>query len=164
MDILISYLISMRKLFSIIILSLIFAVAAIAKDWSDDDIPLGMEAITINNVRYIVPKGTKIKKNGKALSLESRDEYISRRFQTMDSRLRILEKNEGKLRSDIVLLKGTIDRLRTELRNQEVNPKSFDENKLRSDIMDLFKGVIDKLQTELQQQGSNPKDSIEIPE
>jgi len=154
----------MRKLVPIFILFLIFAVGVIAKEPSEDKIPPGMEIIILNNVRYLVPLGTRIKDEGGALSVEGHNEYAARRFQNIGGRLKILEENEKKIRSDIRTLKEIAYRLQTGLRQQEVDSASFNEKKLRSDIIGLLKGVIDKLQIELQQQEASSGNLIEAPE
>lgn len=118
----------MRKLFPIIILFFIFAIVVIAKESPDDNVPSGMEVITINKIRYLVPKGTKVKTDGGVVSLEGRNEYAARRFESMDIRLRTLEENGKKLRSDIIeLLKKVVNKLQIESQQQESNSKGFIE-------------------------------------
>ena len=119
----------MRKVFPVIILFLIFTTVAIAEEIPNEEIPPNMEVITIRNVRYIVPKGMKLKADEAGiLRLETRDEYVARTFYNMDVRLKTLEENEKKLRSDIIgLFTEIINKLQTGLKQQESNLKNLIE-------------------------------------
>ena len=55
----------------------------------------GMEMITIQNVRYVVPKGTKFSKRADVITFEGPGEYTARRLSEMERRL---EESEEKLK------------------------------------------------------------------
>ena len=117
----------MQKILPVIILFLILATAVIAEEPPDEEIPPNMEVLTIRNVSYIVPKGMKLKPDDHGiLRLETRDEYMARTFHNMDNRLKALEENERKLRSDIIgLFTEIINKLQTGLKQQESNLKNL---------------------------------------
>ncbi len=117
----------MRKLLLTIALFYVFAIAVIAGEVKDDSVPPGMEIIVINKVRYIVPKGTKVKTVGGVTTLEGRNEHIIGRFETMDIRIRTLEANEKKNRSDIELLKETVEELQAQYQSMQPNADNFIE-------------------------------------
>lgn len=119
----------MQKIFPVIILFLIFTIGVIAEELPNEEIPPNMEVITIGKVNYIVPKGMRMKKNeAGVLTLETRDEYMARSFQNMNNRLKDLEENERKFRSDIIeLFTEIINKLQTGLKQQESNLKNLIE-------------------------------------
>jgi len=106
-----------------------FATGAIAKERLDKEIPPNMEVITIRNVSYIVPIGMRMRLGDDGISrLETRDEFMARTFYNTDIRLKTLEENEKKFRSDIIeLFKEIINKLQTELQQQESNLKNLTE-------------------------------------
>ncbi len=101
----------MRKAILTILLSFLPVVAVIAEEKSNRDVPPGMEVITINKVRHIVPKGTKIYEKDGVQVLEGRNEYIAGRFDVIDKRLESLTETEKKLVLDVEQLKKTIEKL-----------------------------------------------------
>lgn len=54
-------------------------------------VPPGMELIEIANVRYMVPKGTKVREDTGVVRFEGLDEYTGRRFLEMEGRLGAIE-------------------------------------------------------------------------
>jgi len=104
-------------------------MVVIAEESLNEEIPPNMEVLTIGKMRYIVPIGMRMKKNeAGVLTLETRDEYIARTFYNMNNRLKTLEENEKKFRSDIIgLFKEIINKLQTGLKQQESNLENLIE-------------------------------------
>lgn len=82
----------MRKihlfLVSILVLTAILTITAKSEEVI---VPPGMEIIRIDGVRYIVPKGTKIRKRAGVILFEGVDEYVVNRFVDFDKRLATIE-------------------------------------------------------------------------
>ncbi len=90
----------MRKtrlfLVSILVLTAILTITAKAVEVI---VPPGWEIIRIQGVRYLVPKGTKIRKRGGVISLtEVVNEYLVNRFVDFDKRLAAIEKELKQLK------------------------------------------------------------------
>ncbi len=89
----------MRKihlfLVSVLVLTAILALTAKAEEVI---VPPGMEIIRIQGVRYLVPKGTKIRKSSGVISFEGVDEYLVNRFVEIDKRLAAMEKEIEQLK------------------------------------------------------------------
>ena len=93
----------MKKLFFLIlifILSTIFII--IVKAQEELEAPPGMEIIKIGDVRYIVPQGTKMRKQGGIVTLEGHNEYMARRFSDVEERLKVVEREIEELRSIVL--------------------------------------------------------------
>jgi hypothetical protein len=54
-------------------------------------VPVGMEEINIGRVKMIVPKGMKTRKHGSHVTLEDPNEYLARRLQEMNDRIKKIE-------------------------------------------------------------------------
>ena len=100
-----------RRVILIMFLSFVLGVAAIAEKRSNEDVPPGMEIITINNVRYLVPKGTKIHKRGGVFVLEGQSEYMAKRFDIIDKHLESIKEKEKGLSFEVEQLKKTVEKL-----------------------------------------------------
>ncbi len=90
----------MRKihlfLVSILVLTAILTITAKAEEVI---VPPGWELIRIQGVRYLVPKGTKIRKRGGVILLtEVVNEYLANRFVEFDKRLAAIEKELKQLK------------------------------------------------------------------
>lgn len=89
----------MRKihlfLVSILVLTSILTITAKSEEVI---VPPGMEIIRIQGVRYLVPKGTKIRKRGGVILFEGIDEYVVNRFVGFDKRLAAIEKEIEQLK------------------------------------------------------------------
>lgn len=96
----------MRKI-STIVLALGLICLSLQAD--DKKAPPGMEIISIGNVDYVVPKGTKIKKKDGVISLEGRFEYTARRFSEVEEKISALEEKNQALENKFEDLKKLID-------------------------------------------------------
>jgi hypothetical protein len=105
----------MRRVILGLLLVFILAIAAIAAGKAREDVPPGMEIITIDKVNYLVPKGTKVFERNGTLVLESRSEYMVRRFDLLDQELKLIRTQEESLATEIKALKDKI----TELENSD---------------------------------------------
>ncbi len=89
----------MRKihlfLVSILVLTAILTITANSEEVI---VPPGMEIIRIEGVRYLVPKGMKIRKRGALILFEGVDEYLVPRFVDFDKRLAAIEKELKQLK------------------------------------------------------------------
>ncbi len=90
----------MRKihlfLVSILVLTAILTITAKAEEVI---VPPGWEIIRIHGVRYLLPKGTKIRKRaGVILLTEVVNEYLANRFVDFDKRLAAIEKELKQLK------------------------------------------------------------------
>ncbi len=89
----------MRKihlfLVSILVLTAILTITAKAEEVI---VPPGMEIIRMHGVRYLVPKGGKIKKRGGVITFEGATEYLMNRFVDFDKRLAAIEKELKQLK------------------------------------------------------------------
>lgn len=86
----------MRKvLFVVFVLISVFsAVLVIAKDnGNEKEIPNGMEVLEAGNVKFVVPKGTKIKQEGNVVTVEDISAYSARRFLEMEGRFAEMEED-----------------------------------------------------------------------
>ncbi|UCB57139.1 MAG: hypothetical protein JSV30_00690 [Candidatus Omnitrophota bacterium] len=86
----------MRKvLFVVFVLISVFsAVLVIAKDnGNEEEVPNGMEVLEAGNVRFIVPKGTKMKQEGNVVTVEDISAYSARRFLEMEGRFTGVEED-----------------------------------------------------------------------
>ena len=103
----------MRKIHLFLILIFVFSAVfiIIAKAEEKEEVPPGMEIIEIGNVRHIVPKGTKIRKDGGVITLEGHNEYMARRFSDIEERLAEVEAKEERLREEVEQLKKVLDEI-----------------------------------------------------
>ena len=101
----------MRRIILITFLSFVLGAAAIAEKRSNEDVPPGMEIITMNKVRHVVPKGTKIHKKGGVFVLEGQSEYIAGRFDIIDKHLESIKEKEKELTFEVEGLKRTVEKL-----------------------------------------------------
>ena len=62
-----------------------------------EDISPGMETIIIQNVRYLLPKGTKFRKRAGVITFEGAGEYTARRLWDLEERLQESEKELKRL-------------------------------------------------------------------
>lgn len=73
---------------------------------SPEDIPVGMEVMTIGNVNHIVPIGTKVYQDGDVVIFESRSEYMARKFLDIDNRLGQLDEQIKKINAVLDKIQG----------------------------------------------------------
>ena len=66
-----------------------------------DDLAPGMELIIINNVRYLVPRGTKIREIAGVITFEGPGEYTARRLTEFDAVIRENDKEIKRLRREL---------------------------------------------------------------
>ena len=89
----------MRKIYlflvSILVLTAILTITAKAEEVI---VPPGMEIIRMHGVRYLVPKGAKIKKRGGVILFEGATEYLMKSFVDFDKRLAAIEKELKQLK------------------------------------------------------------------
>jgi uncharacterized small protein (DUF1192 family) len=89
----------MRKihlfLVSVLVLTAILTLTAKAEEVI---VPPGMEIIRIQGVRYLVPKGSKVRKSGGVILFEGVDEYMVNKFVELDKRLAAMEKEIEQLK------------------------------------------------------------------
>ncbi len=89
----------MRKihlfLVSVLVLTAILTLTAKAEEVIG---PPGMEIIRIQGVRYLVPKGSKIRKSRGVILFEGVDEYMVNKFVELDKRLAAMEKEIEQLK------------------------------------------------------------------
>lgn len=89
----------MRKihlfLVSVLVLTAILTLTAKAEEVI---VPPGMEIIRIQGVRYLVPKGSKIRKSRGVILFEGVDEYMVNKFVELDKRLAAMEKEIEQLK------------------------------------------------------------------
>lgn len=88
---------------------LVLGVICFSLQADEKKAPPGMEIISIGNVDYVVPKGTKIKKKDGIISLEGRFEYIARRFSEVEEKISLLENENKVLENKFEDLKKLID-------------------------------------------------------
>lgn len=118
----------MRRIIFIILLSFVLGTAAIAEKRSNEDVPPGMEVIIINKVRYLVPKGTKIRKKGGVFVLEGKSEYMAERFDIVDKQLKAIKEKESELVFEVEQLKKIVEKLRKSNEKLQLEFISFKEN------------------------------------
>ena len=94
----------MRKTHFLLILIFFcsFISIIIAKAEERQEAPPGMEIIIIGDVRHIVPKGTKILKQGGVVTLEGHNEYMARRFSDVEQRLSAVEREIEELKQIVL--------------------------------------------------------------
>lgn len=71
----------------------------------------GMEVIEIGETKVVVPKGTKVHKTGSLITFEDTGEYMSRRFEELDTRLKQIEAQQEELRKELQELHKMVDGL-----------------------------------------------------
>ena len=97
----------MKKLligFGIVLLVLPVLSSAQDKDYTVNDnsdeannntnsvVPEGMEAVNVKGFNLLIPKGAKIDFNGAQLIVEDTTQYMSRKFEEIDMRLKKIER------------------------------------------------------------------------
>ncbi len=90
------------------IISLMFWSLSYARE-NNNLPPEGMEIIKVGNAKVLVPKGTRVKKEGDMNVVESISEYSSRKFTEIDKRFKNIEKNLDQIKEDILKIKSSID-------------------------------------------------------
>jgi hypothetical protein len=102
----------MRKihlfLVSILVLTAILTITAKAEEVI---VPPGMEIIRIQGVRYLVPKGTKIRKRGGVILFEGVNEYMVNKFVDLDKRLAAIEMEIKQLKKVLGETQKGVDQL-----------------------------------------------------
>ncbi|MCZ6674765.1 MAG: hypothetical protein O7C75_17690 [Verrucomicrobia bacterium] len=71
-----------------------------------EDLSSSMETITLQNVRYLLPKGTKFRKRAGVITFEGPGEYTARRLSDLEERLQESE-NELKRLERVFRSRGT---------------------------------------------------------
>ncbi len=69
----------------------------IGKGAEDNPVSPRMETITIQNVRYLLPKGTKFRKRAGVITFEGPGEYTARRLSELEERFQESEKKLNRL-------------------------------------------------------------------
>ena len=99
----------MKKIFiffSILALIIIFPSVLIAKEETkEQDIPTGMQIVEIGGANVLVPEGTKVRKKGGLIILESTSEYAARKISDIEEQIGQLEKEDKRLEKEIEILK-----------------------------------------------------------
>jgi len=116
-----------RRVILIMFLSFVLGAAAIAEKRSNEDVPPGMEIIIINKVRYLVPKGTKIRKRGGVFVLEGKSEYMAERFDIVYKHLESIKEKEKELTLEVEQLKKTVEKLQKSNEKLQLEFISFRE-------------------------------------
>jgi len=91
----------MRKKVIVLFLVLIFVFTLFIKlSKTEDklDIPPGMEVINVGGVRYIAPKGSKVKESGGVVTIEGHNEYLARKLSGIEERLSAIEEDIKELK------------------------------------------------------------------
>jgi hypothetical protein len=101
--------------------------------------PTGLETIKVGNNNVTVPKGTRIYKKSNLTYVESINEYAGRRFEEMEMRLGLIERNQNELKYAIDGLKDYFNRELQQLK-REIN-----------DLQLLNKAKIDKVSVDKEQ-------------
>lgn len=94
----------MKKKAIILFLAFIFIFALFAKLSRTEDrleVPAGMEVINVGGVRYIAPKGSKVKESGGVVTIEGHNEYMARKLSGIEERLSAIEEYIEKLQEAI---------------------------------------------------------------
>ena len=87
----------------IILLSALFTITPsafsqyIGKGAEDNPVSPRMETITIQNVRYLLPKGTKFRKRAGVITFEGPGEYTARRLSELEEHFQESEKKLNRL-------------------------------------------------------------------
>jgi chromosome segregation ATPase len=90
----------------VLILILVFAVICInvisqGYEKKEEEIPPGMELKEFGKVRYLIPKGSEVRKEGGLVIVEDITKYTSRRFAEMEKRFAQIESVVKKDREEI---------------------------------------------------------------
>ena len=76
-----------------------------------EEIPPGMEVITIGATRVVVPRGSRITKKGGLVILEGINEYVSRRLLDMEQSIKEIEAREHAIEETLQALQNMLDEL-----------------------------------------------------
>jgi hypothetical protein len=91
---------------NILILIIILPTALIADTKNNkQDVPAGMQIIKIGGANVLVPEGTKVRKKGGLIILESASEYAAMKISNIEEQINQLEKEDKKLEKEIEVLK-----------------------------------------------------------
>ena len=105
----------MKKVILFVFLFIFSAVFVFAQEKAEE-IPVGMEAVQIGSakdVKAIVPKGSKIHKEGGVIFQENIERYMSRKFLEMEERIETLEMEEEKINKEIEQLKKVLSEIQS---------------------------------------------------
>ncbi|MCF7871364.1 MAG: hypothetical protein K9L77_02585 [Candidatus Omnitrophica bacterium] len=84
----------MKKIKAIVLVLVLVSISLNLRA-EEEKAPPGMEVIKIGNVNYIVPEGTKVRKQKDGIiKLEGRLEYVARRFSEIEKKISELEKTD----------------------------------------------------------------------
>lgn len=87
----------------------------------DEQIPEGMEAIQVGRAKVIVPKDSRVKKEGGLIILEDTQKYVARKMADIEQRLEKIEENQKQLTEAFKNLEKTLGR--TESKRLNANTK-----------------------------------------
>ena len=90
----------MRRIHLFLILIFVFSTIFIttAKAEEKEEVSPRMEIIQIGNARFLLPKGTKIRKRAGVITFEGPGEYTARRLSAFEERLQASEKEIERLK------------------------------------------------------------------
>jgi hypothetical protein len=128
----------------LIVLVILLSPPLLCAEEDDGYPPAGMEIIKIGDTSVVVPKGTRIRKEGDLNVVEDISEYASRRFVDVEDRFERIEANHDKLKRSVKdnfiavgarqeILEEEIEYLREALRNIKAN-KASPEEEIRVDV------------------------------
>ena len=90
---------------------LVFISGSVSAQETEEEIPPGMEKIHIGQTEVVVPKDSKMRKEGGLVVLENTSEYVARRLYAFDIRLTELEARQEKLSKEVENLKKFIEQM-----------------------------------------------------
>jgi len=95
----------------IFIFTVFSATAIIAQEEEGEEIPPGMEIIHVGAARVLVPQGTRTLRRGSLLTLESRSEYVARRFLGIEAQIQEIAAKEEGLEKEVERLKEVLSKM-----------------------------------------------------
>ncbi|MCF7875301.1 MAG: hypothetical protein K9L87_02440 [Candidatus Omnitrophica bacterium] len=99
------------KIIKAIVLAVVLFSIPLNLRAEEEQAPPGMEIIKIGNVNYIVPEGTKVRKQeGGIIKLEGRLEYVARRFSEMEEKIAQIEKENETLKEKLKNIEESISK------------------------------------------------------
>ena len=81
------------------------------QEQGDKEIPPGMEIIKIGGANVLVPEGTRARKKGGLIILESTSEYTGRKVLEIEKRIDRLEAQNKELQENITILKSLLAKM-----------------------------------------------------
>jgi peptidoglycan hydrolase CwlO-like protein len=103
------------KIFSLFSIFMLVFIVSASTQAETPNVPEGMEDVKIGTVDTIVPKGSKMRREGNVTFLESTDAYAARRISDMESRLSKIESNEQQIKREIETIKASLEDIKNRL-------------------------------------------------